>query len=124
MTTTNRCLRLSNQISKGKGEDGELTLSSLSTAEDIVRILSVGTPHTWKIPSRIFLWLIFRVRIQVSGTKKKPGSKEPPHLDGEFADVERGECLTDDHEDFRVGEHGVEDACYVEILHVCISHCR
>jgi hypothetical protein len=37
------------------------TLSSLSTALLIVLILSVGTPHIWKMPSKIFLWLILMV---------------------------------------------------------------
>lgn len=30
------------------------TLSNLSTAEEIARIFSGGTPHTWKIPSSSF----------------------------------------------------------------------
>lgn len=34
----------------------QVTLSSLSTADEMVRILSVGTPHTAKTPSRIFRW--------------------------------------------------------------------
>ena len=34
------------------------TLSNLSTADDIARILSGGTPHSSKIPSNNFLWLI------------------------------------------------------------------
>ena len=34
------------------------TLSNLSTADDIGRIFSGGTPQTSNIPSRIFLWLI------------------------------------------------------------------
>jgi len=32
------------------------TLSSLSTADEMLLIFSEGTPHTSKIPSRIFLW--------------------------------------------------------------------
>lgn len=32
------------------------TLSSLSTADEMLLIFSDGTPHTSKIPSRIFLW--------------------------------------------------------------------
>lgn len=40
------------------------------------------------------------------------------HLDGEFTDVKRRERLADDHEDFRIRKHGVEDACYVEVLHI------
>ena len=35
------------------------TLSNLSTDEHIVRNLSLGTPHTSKIPSKILLWLIY-----------------------------------------------------------------
>ena len=32
------------------------TLSNLSTADEMLLIFSGGTPHTSKIPSRIFLW--------------------------------------------------------------------
>lgn len=38
----------------GSGEDGGLTLSSLSTAEEMARVDASGTPQREKIPSRIF----------------------------------------------------------------------
>ena len=37
----------------------KVTLSNLSTADDIGRIFSGGTPQTSKTPSKIFLWLIY-----------------------------------------------------------------
>lgn len=43
---------------KAPGAADERTLSSLSTADEMVRILSWGTPQTAKTPSRILRWLI------------------------------------------------------------------
>ena len=42
----------SSVISRRTSSHGDL--SSLSTADDMVRSLSVGTPHTWNMPSNIF----------------------------------------------------------------------
>lgn len=52
-----RHLRMRSLGRRPQARRSTLTLSSLSTADEIVRILSAGTPQTAKMPSRIFRWL-------------------------------------------------------------------
>ncbi|KAG9991724.1 hypothetical protein KCU98_g96, partial [Aureobasidium melanogenum] len=46
-------------------------LSSLSTADEMVLSLSVGTPHTEKIPSRILRWLSLIVYLPFQPSSSK-----------------------------------------------------
>jgi hypothetical protein len=46
------------------------TLSNLSTADEIVRNFSAGTPHTSNIPSSIFLWFTYNNTILLNNTAK------------------------------------------------------
>ena len=61
------------------------TLSSLSTAEEIVRIFSGGTPHVSKIPSNILRLLICRA--SCSTGKRFDNVGQPSHLDCKLAHV-------------------------------------
>lgn len=89
-----------------------LTLSILSTADEIVRILSSGTPQTAKIPSKIFLWLScshlrsLLVHLPIAGRA---------YLYCEL-DIQRGEDFAGNGQDLSVWQHGVCWSRDIEIL--------
>jgi hypothetical protein len=85
-------------------------LSSLSTAEEMVRILSFGTPASSKIPSRIFRWL------SCAGVSFAGCEKRRTHLDGKVANVECVQGFDEDAKDFRVGHHGVKVSGDIKVL--------
>lgn len=106
-------------ISTGVGpraKTRDLTLSSLSTADEIVRILSAGTPQTAKMPSRIFRWFSCEPARRVNTLRASKNNPSPPHLDGKVTDLELLEDFASDGEAFRVRQHRVVDAGNIEVL--------
>lgn len=107
----------SSVISRRTSDHGDL--SSLSTALEIVRILSAGTPHNEKMPSSSLRWLsCFRKQSNgsVSTSDDIGSSNATTYLDCETFHSKRVEGLAQDAQHFCIRDHRIIDTRNIKVL--------